>query len=374
MMRPWGLVLGVLVVYLAMIYAANSQDAQAFVTPGTCFSACQGRPECPIPANTPPEAQLALEGYDGQFAYYIARDPAHAAPCLDVPAYRYQRILLPLLGYGLSLGDVRALPWIFVALNGLALVASTRLLEDLLTAQARRRWFALGYGLFFGLVVGVRLSTPEPLAYGLVVGALWAAQRDYSGWVIVALALAAFAKETTGIMTAGFALWYAWGGRWRMLAALVLGVGVPFMAWQAALYVWLGAVGLGSGGAGASGFELIPFMGVLKIWTEGGLVAFVLLGVLLVGVPVVLPTLWALYQTGRDATRGSLTLYSCVLFTSAAIMPFVPFSTYRETLGIYRFIPGLVLMVILYSAERDLARPLMYSTLWLVLLLFLSLG
>src|SRR5664279_5428507 len=32
-------------------------------------------------------------GYDGQFTYDIAANPLHAAPKLDVPAYRYQRIL-----------------------------------------------------------------------------------------------------------------------------------------------------------------------------------------------------------------------------------------------------------------------------------------
>ncbi len=37
------------------------------------------------------------EGYDGQFAYYIALipDPNVVDVYLDVPAYRYQRILLP---------------------------------------------------------------------------------------------------------------------------------------------------------------------------------------------------------------------------------------------------------------------------------------
>ena len=35
------------------------------------------------------------QGYDGQFAYYIALspDPEDVAPKLDVPGYRYQRIL-----------------------------------------------------------------------------------------------------------------------------------------------------------------------------------------------------------------------------------------------------------------------------------------
>ena len=42
--------------------------------------------------------QNGTEGYDGQFVYYIARNlnPHQVKDYLDVPAYRYQRILLPL--------------------------------------------------------------------------------------------------------------------------------------------------------------------------------------------------------------------------------------------------------------------------------------
>src|SRR3972149_9882916 len=55
----------------------------------------------------------APEGYDGQFAYYIAIDPAPrvVAPKLDAPAYRYQRILYPLLAPALALGGPAAIPW-----------------------------------------------------------------------------------------------------------------------------------------------------------------------------------------------------------------------------------------------------------------------
>lgn len=49
--------------------------------------------------------QGGTEGYDGQFVYYIAQnlDPLEVQAKLDVPAYRYQRILLPILARFLSL-------------------------------------------------------------------------------------------------------------------------------------------------------------------------------------------------------------------------------------------------------------------------------
>ena len=56
-------------------------------------------------------------------------------------------------------------------------------------------------------------------------------------------------------------------------------------------------------------------------------------------------------------------------------MAFVPFSTYREPLGVFRFIVGLVLAHLLYAALRyPRARAMVYSTLWLTLLIYLVAG
>jgi hypothetical protein len=52
-------------------------------------------------------------------------------------------------------------------------------------------------------------------------------------------------------------------------------------------------------------------------------------------------------------------------------MLFVPFSTYREPLGILRFIVGLQIAVILFAAERHQIRALRNSTIWMLTMLFL---
>jgi len=147
------------------VFVANSADPKVFVTIGTCYSSCEGfKGSCPVGTSN---------GYDGQYAYYIARDPANAAPCQDVAAYRYQRILLPILGWLLAVGVENWIPLAFVVINLTALVGSTALLERLLIEQGVSRWYALVYGLFVGVFMGVRLSTTEPLAYGLVIAAIW---------------------------------------------------------------------------------------------------------------------------------------------------------------------------------------------------------
>ena len=366
--RPWALVLLLATGYLAAILAAHGGDPLAFVTLGDCFRTCRGADGSACPPDS--------EGYDGQFAYYIARDPQSAPDCLDAPAYRMQRIGLPALARALSLGRVALLPWALVAVNLAALVGGTAALEALLRAEDASRWYALSYGLFAGVFMAVRLSTPEPLAYGLVLGALWAEKRGRPAWTAGLLALAALSKETTLLSAAGLALWYAWERRWRDLVRLTLVVGVPFAAWQAVLYAWLGQLGVGSGGALATPFEFVPYNGVWRIGYDpsGSWAAFVVLGALFIVPTAVLPSAWALWRTLRDVARRHCSLYGCLLLTNAAVMPFLPFSTYREFLGLLRFMPGLVLALVLYAAHEKLRRPLLYSTLWIVLLMFVVSG
>lgn len=371
-LRPWQLVLVFCLVYLSVILLSNGVDSKIFVTIGSCYSQCASidlEKGCPRDTS---------EGYDGQFTYYIARNPGEAAPCIDVPAYRYQRILLPILGRLLAFGQDDLLPLAFVLINLVALVISTALLERLLEAQNVSRWFALSYGLFFGVVVSVRLSVSEPLAYGLVVVAIWFAQPERENPWLVSLALlaAAFAKETTGMFVAGFLLYYALEKRWLDAIRLTLTVGVPFGLWQLYLYDWLGEFGIGSGGAGATSFEVIPYNGIWRLAydEESKFLLFIVLGVFLFMPSVLLPSVWGLWATIKEFRQKRYDLYTCLFFATLLIMPFAPFSTYREIWGIFRFIVGMVMMHVLFCAVHYRGRPLTYSTLWLVLLLFLVAG
>jgi hypothetical protein len=392
--RPYQITLFICAAYLLLTALTNGGDTRVFVTLGDCFAQCNGA-VCTIgPEN----------GYDGQFSYYIARDPSHAAPCIDAPAYRYQRILLPIMGRALALGITDLIPLAFVVINLIALVGSTLLLENLLEAQKVSRVYALAYGLFGGLVIAMRLSTSEPLAYGLVVLAIWLGQREEnltvktsgenekrpafsassfvlnvaSLWfklylaVPIVLALAALAKETTLLFTAGYGLYYLAQKRWSSAVILALVVGIPFALWQVTLYNWFGTFGVGSGGAGGTPFEIIPFFGIIRILTEGSVSAFLLLAPIAL-VVAALPALWGLIKSAREIWRekSGAHLYAYLLFINAAVMLFVPFSTYREPLGILRFIPGLVIAHALYAALRYRhGRPLRYSLLWAVTLLF----
>ncbi len=77
-------------------------------------------------------------GYDGQFFYYIARDPLHAAPFLSHPAYRYQRIVYPLLVAVLSLGQENLIPYMLLLVNFVAIACLPGSVSPLVSTLDRR--------------------------------------------------------------------------------------------------------------------------------------------------------------------------------------------------------------------------------------------
>ncbi len=356
-LRPWHITALALVIYLGAIFFLNGADPAAFAYIGTRFSEAD-------PQGT--------EGYDGQFVYYIAMDPTNAAEKLDVPAYRYQRILLPAAARLIGLGQPALISWALVLTNATALVTGVAILERLLERQEVSRWYALTYGLFGGSLLAVRLDLTEPLAYGLALAGIWLAQEDRRIGAAVAFGLAALSKETALFFPAGYVLYDFLAGRYR--AGVIMGAisAAPFAAWQIVLKTTLGAFGIGSGGAMATGFEIVPFMGILRI-AEGGAQIFAVFLLMLVPM-VVLPSLWGIGRALRDARAGYHHPYVYVLLANALVMPFVPFSTYREPLGILRMINGLVIAVILYAALRKLMRPLNYSLFWMATSAFVVWG
>ncbi|MCA0452524.1 MAG: hypothetical protein LCI00_00940 [Chloroflexi bacterium] len=333
----------------------------ALVTIGTRFSEH-------IPAE-----QDGTEGYDGQFNYFIARDPSTASQFLDVPAYRFQRILFPMLGRVLALGQPDLIPWAFLLINLVSLAVGTALLEKLLVSFGVSRWYAFTYGLTLGIFGSVRLSLSEPLAYGLVIGGILLAREKRWLWAAVVLALAALAKETTLIFVGAYGLYLL--TQRDIKNALLLGMiaVVPFAMWQLILRSTLGEMGIGSGGAMATSFEIIPFAGVARIWTDTpaearGTILLILGPMLLIF--VLIPTIWALWAGIKAVQRGKWSAETSLLLVNAAVMLFVPFSTYREPIGILRFIVGLQIAVILFAAQNKRFRVLRNSTLWIVTVFF----
>jgi hypothetical protein len=223
--------------------------------------------------------------------------------------------------------------------------------------------------LYAGFLLAVITDLPEPLAYGLVACGILALERGRPilGWVL--LGLSVFAKEVAMIFVVAAILAYALQRRWR--DALLLGlIGVlPYVLFQAWLGLVFGQPGIGSGGAMATPFEVIPFMGLLRIGFESQVYLAAMM--IVFGPTVVLPTIWGIWKSASFLLVGERNMIVLGLFLNGLVIPFVPFSTFRETGGLLRFTCGLVLALLLFAACYRQRRALNYSVFWLVLIVFL---
>jgi len=349
----------VLALYLGVVLQRAQGDPLAFARLGAGFRAGQ-----PIDPHN--------EGYDGQFTYWIAVDPnpATAAEHLDVPAYRYQRILLPLLARLLAFGQAAWIPWTLVLVNVLSQLLGTYGVESWLDTHRMSRWYALTYGLWAGLLMAVRLDLGEPLCYALIVGAALAYHFQRFWLCAVCLGLALFAKETAVLFCGAFLLAEFFKQPRSFKALLILTTPIlPFILFQGFLWNAFGTIGLTSGGYLATPFEVIPFMGLWRI-AGVSLPAFALF-VAMFGPLIVFPAVWGIVTAVRRLIWRDTSLAVFALALNAGFLPFTPFSTFREPLGLIRLATGLVLAVLWYGAQTRSQRVLNYALLWIAALAFL---
>jgi hypothetical protein len=343
-LHRWGPTLVVLLLaaaYLGWVLAAAGGDPLVFASLGTRYGGLDS---------------TGSEGYDGQFNYYIAADPvpARIAPHLDVPAYRYQHILYPLFARLLALGRPAALPWTLLAVNLLCLTGFTFVAGELIVLRGGNRWWSLPVGLWAGLIGAVRLDLSEPSALLLTALALWSAgpeldRRPAAAAILLALAL--FAKETMVPFVGGWFAWLLWKKDFGK-AAWIAAATAPFAVFQIWLWSVFGSPGIGSGGAGSTPFEWIPFAGFLRI-AAASLPAFAALAV--VYLPgLLLPAAFGLVRPALDFLRRRATPEAALLFANAAMIACAPFSTFREPLGILRLACGLILCLWLYALANGI--------------------
>ncbi len=346
-LRPWHIALCICLAYVLLTLARYNFDPKYFALIGTQYD---------------PGLPNGRPGYDGQFAYQIARDPLNGWTKIDVPAYRYQRIVYPLVARVLALGNAELIPWTLIIVNIIALTAGVWLTEEILQHFQISRWYALIYGLSAGTLMSVRLDLTEPLAYALAQAGVLLALKDRWRWSAVVLAIAALTKEMTLAMAAGIGLVYLFHRQWRRSLVFGATVLVPFAIWQLVLWRWFGQPGLGSGGALATPFELVPLRGLWSLAFVDGRV-FLLLAAIAIPLAVI-PALLSLWAAGRQLWQRMIDIPTTVLLLNALLVLITPQSTFREPLAMTRYIVGLMAAVLTYAASRRSERALRYSWLW----------
>ncbi|HEX9676780.1 MAG TPA: hypothetical protein VGA07_12470, partial [Anaerolineales bacterium] len=255
----------------------------------------------------------------------------------------------------------------------------TAALAAYLEGKGLKSRYALSYGLWVGLIAPVGLDLNEPLSYALVIAAWLLLERRRSLAAAACLGLALFAKETALIFWfAALAAALFTSRDRRFLAGLSAG-GLAFAAWQLWLLTQFGRIGLGSGGDMATPFEWIPFMGLWRVGTVN-LRALVLF-LIIFGPTVVVPAIWGAVASLRTLLAGSRGPSEFGLLLSSLAIMALPFSTFREPLGLVRAADGLVLAVILFASGQYAAaragdrkrwlRPVRLAPFWIPLLAIL---
>jgi hypothetical protein len=218
------------------------------------------------------DAERQGGGYDGQFYYYLALDPAKAHYYMDAPGYRYLRPLYPALARYAALAQPAVVPWTLLILNVLAAALGTFLLARWLAARGHAPYLALLYGLSPGLLVATQRDLTESLAYSLVSAAVLALNlRGRRGELLSALLfmLAVFARQTTAVFVPVFALVVLLRGggplraRVRRNALVAAGyvalAALPYAAYSYAINAWLGH------SAPTGNFTPIPLGGLFQM-------------------------------------------------------------------------------------------------------------
>jgi hypothetical protein len=294
-----------------------------------------------------PGGPRASYGYDGQFYYYIATNPLHAPVQMDNPAYRYHRILYPMVVWALSLGGNPALvPWLLLIVNLVGLLAGTAALAVLLRRYGLSPWFSLVFGLYFGQFASLTHDVPDGLAVALVALAALALDRGRWKEALFWLAAAGLTRETVLVFAGGAALNLLFQKQMGR-AALLLCAGVPFLVWLVVLRLLFGETGLFFSGV-VSEAPRTPFAGLAGIAGASPRFAITLL-------VVVLPALLALGWAAREMLTKRWLAAPGWLFAVVVqvfLIVFLNTFTYSDLASTSRVIIGLPLAWLLYAACR----------------------
>ncbi len=195
---------------------------------------------------TPAGLVLHPTGYDGQFVYRLALDPftrlrtAHGIT-LDLPSYRQQRIMTPLLAHLLAELPVITVAVALIVVNVVAVAVAVWFGTALARDFGRAPLLGLVAAIPVCMAISVGRDLTEPVAWAAALAGIYFVRRGR--WVPAALVftVAVLARETTLVIVVGLALGEAWALARRRPAAswragwLVLPVAVA-VGWQ--LWLW----------------------------------------------------------------------------------------------------------------------------------------
>ena len=200
-------------------------------------------------------------GYDGQQFLSLALDPflqdLDTLESLDHPAYRYRRILYPLLSYLLGFGNSHVIPYVMVAINAIAILLIiwvTGLYFKSYSAKVNQALFVLTIP---GVWIVLSLSTSDLLAALFLVCSFYFYQNNKPIYMSLMVSLGCLTRETLLLLWMALILSAMWQKKYLYFKYLGMAI-IPPLAWN--IYV----IFLGLNGAPGTGNFGSPIFGIVQ--------------------------------------------------------------------------------------------------------------
>lgn len=192
----------------------------------------------PVPAGF---VVLDVPAYDGAHYYQIARNiprmvqPSKWGELRELPtlSYAYQRLLLPLTVFTLSLGQEAAFPYVFLLINVAAIIAACAIV------WRNTKSYLCSFAIAFcpSAMVALHFSLAEPLALLLLVLFLTRFQKNNEqlAWLdVLLLSLLTWSREVNILFVGLLLVYLLWRMNWKSAAMML----IPLAAF-AALHGWI---------------------------------------------------------------------------------------------------------------------------------------
>lgn len=200
-------------------------------------------------------------GYDGQQFLSLALDPflhdLDTLESLDHPAYRYRRILYPLLSYLLGFGNTQIIPYVMVAINAIAILLIiwvTGLYFKSYSIKVNQALFVLAIP---GVWIVLSLSTSDLLASLFFVSAFYFYQNNKPIYMSLMVSLGCLTRETLLLLWISLVFSAILQRKHLYFKYLGMAIIAP-LAWN--FYV----IFLGLNGASGTGNFGSPFFGIIQ--------------------------------------------------------------------------------------------------------------
>ena len=203
------------------------------------------------------------KGFDGQYYRYVAYDPLfrHGLKAfMDLPALRYQRILVPGVAWLLAAGRPQLIDASYITvIFGFVWLGAWWLARLAAARGLHPAWGAAAFSLLPATLISVNRMTVDVALAALCAGFVWYAYQDSPRWLFAISVLAPFVRETGVLLTAAGCLYALVNRRW-LRAMFFAAAAAPVWFW----YRFLGSH-LDTGGPYTATPHLdgIPFSGFL---------------------------------------------------------------------------------------------------------------